>query len=60
MATFPSYDDEPHKRSICRGVGTPLDKYTRSSLFDLLVFLLRTSAIQANLIALGLSSVHLL
>ena len=37
VEVFPSCDDEPHKHSIFRDVGTPLDKYTRSSLFDLLL-----------------------
>ena len=31
------HDDEPRKHNICRGVDIPLDKYTRSSLFHLLL-----------------------
>ena len=37
VAVYPFYDDEPHKHSIYRDVGTLLDKYTRSSLFHLLL-----------------------
>ena len=39
VVIYPFYDGELRKHNKSRDVGTPLDKYTRSSLFDLSVFL---------------------